>query len=94
MTSVKARKLYPRPVAPGRRDFGHVASFAHRGNNIPRQVFSYRRALIAPVDGSKVQWPGHLTNGVAMPGFYLPSEDEFDPSTDDFVLPSISKERR
>jgi len=29
-----------------------------------------------------------------MPGFYLPSENEFDPSTDDFVLPSISKERR
>lgn len=29
-----------------------------------------------------------------MPGFYLPSEDEFDPSTDDFVLPAISKERK
>lgn len=29
-----------------------------------------------------------------MPGFYLPSENEFDPSTDDFVLRSISKERR
>ncbi|MTD99004.1 hypothetical protein GIY56_01735 [Paracoccus sp. YIM 132242] len=29
-----------------------------------------------------------------MPGFYLPSENEFDPSTDDFVLPAISKERR
>ncbi|WP_299822893.1 antiviral reverse transcriptase Drt2 [uncultured Jannaschia sp.] len=28
-----------------------------------------------------------------MPGFHLPSEDEFDPSTDDFVLRSISKER-
>ncbi|MEY8827046.1 hypothetical protein AB9K34_01245 [Sedimentitalea sp. XS_ASV28] len=29
-----------------------------------------------------------------MPGFYLPTENEFDPSTDDFVLPAISKERR
>ena len=29
-----------------------------------------------------------------MPGFYLPSENEFDPSTDDFVLRSVSKERR
>lgn len=29
-----------------------------------------------------------------MPGFYLPSENEFDPSTDDFVLPFVSKERR
>lgn len=29
-----------------------------------------------------------------MPGFYLPSEDEFDPSTDDFVLPVVSKERK
>ena len=29
-----------------------------------------------------------------MPGFYLPSEDEFDPSTDDFVLTVLSKERR
>ncbi|ARO16024.1 RNA-directed DNA polymerase (Reverse transcriptase) (plasmid) [Ketogulonicigenium robustum] len=29
-----------------------------------------------------------------MPGFYLPSENEFDPSTDDFVLPAISKERK
>lgn len=29
-----------------------------------------------------------------MPGFYLPSEEEFDPSTDDFVLTVISKERR
>jgi hypothetical protein len=29
-----------------------------------------------------------------MPGFYLPSEDEFDPSSDNFVLRSISKERR
>lgn len=29
-----------------------------------------------------------------MPGFYLPSEDEFDPSSDDFVPPSITKERR
>ncbi len=29
-----------------------------------------------------------------MPGFYLPSENEFDPSADDFVLRSISKERR
>jgi RNA-directed DNA polymerase len=28
-----------------------------------------------------------------MPGFYLPSENEFDPSTDDFVLRSVSKER-
>ncbi len=35
-----------------------------------------------------------LTNGVVMPGFYLPSENEFDPSTDDFVLPVVSKERR
>ena len=29
-----------------------------------------------------------------MPGFYLPSENDFDPSTDDFVLRSISKERK
>ena len=29
-----------------------------------------------------------------MPGFYLPSENEFDPSTDDFVLPAISRERK
>lgn len=29
-----------------------------------------------------------------MPGFYPPTENEFDPSTDDFVLPAISKERR
>lgn len=29
-----------------------------------------------------------------MPGFYLPSENEFDPSTDDFVLPAMSKERK
>ena len=29
-----------------------------------------------------------------MPGFYLPSEDEFDPSTDDFVQPAVSKERK
>lgn len=29
-----------------------------------------------------------------MPGFYLPSEDEFDPSADDFVLPALSKERK
>lgn len=29
-----------------------------------------------------------------MPGFYLPSENEFDPSTDDFVLPFVSKERK
>lgn len=29
-----------------------------------------------------------------MPGFYLPSEDEFDPSIDDFVLPVMSKERK
>lgn len=29
-----------------------------------------------------------------MLGFYLPSENEFDPSTDDFVLPILSKERR
>lgn len=29
-----------------------------------------------------------------MPGFYLPSENEFDPSTDDFVLPAVSKERK
>lgn len=28
-----------------------------------------------------------------MPGFYLPSEDEFDPSTEDFILPVLSKER-
>jgi RNA-directed DNA polymerase len=29
-----------------------------------------------------------------MPGFYLPSENEFDPSTDDFILKSVSKERK
>lgn len=29
-----------------------------------------------------------------MPGFYQPSENEFDPSTDDFVLHVLSKERR
>lgn len=29
-----------------------------------------------------------------MPGFYLPSENEFDPSTDDFVDRAISKERK
>lgn len=29
-----------------------------------------------------------------MPGFYLPSENEFDPSTDDFIEPTLSKERR
>lgn len=29
-----------------------------------------------------------------MPGFYLPSEDEFDPSTDDLVVPSFLKERK
>ena len=29
-----------------------------------------------------------------MSGFYLPSEDEFDPSRDAFVHPSVSKERR
>ena len=29
-----------------------------------------------------------------MPGFYLPSEDEFDPSTDDFVHSAVSKERK
>lgn len=29
-----------------------------------------------------------------MPGFYLPSENEFDPKIDDFVLRSISKERK
>ena len=29
-----------------------------------------------------------------MPGFYLPSENEFDPSTEDFTLPVLSKERR
>lgn len=29
-----------------------------------------------------------------MPGFYLPSEDEYDPSIDDFVQPTVSKERR
>ena len=29
-----------------------------------------------------------------MPGFYLPSENEFDPSTNDFVLPVVSKERK
>lgn len=29
-----------------------------------------------------------------MPGFYQPSENEFDPSTDDFVLPAIAKERK
>lgn len=36
MTSVKARKRYPRPRVPGGRDLGHGASFAHRGYNIPR----------------------------------------------------------
>ena len=35
-----------------------------------------------------------MTNGVVMSGFYLPSEDEFDPSTDDFVHQSLSKERQ
>lgn len=29
-----------------------------------------------------------------MPGFYQPSENEFDPSTDDFVPLPLSKERR
>ncbi len=29
-----------------------------------------------------------------MPGFYQPSETEFDPSADDFVLPALSKERK
>ncbi|RYH00842.1 hypothetical protein EU805_16680 [Salipiger sp. IMCC34102] len=29
-----------------------------------------------------------------MPGFYMPSENEFDPSTDDFMLRAVSKERR
>ena len=29
-----------------------------------------------------------------MPGFYLSSEDEFDPSTEDFTFPVLSKERR
>lgn len=29
-----------------------------------------------------------------MPGFYQPSENEFDPSTDDFVLTALSKERK
>jgi RNA-directed DNA polymerase len=29
-----------------------------------------------------------------MPGFYLPSENEYDPSTDDFFPPFVSKERR
>jgi len=29
-----------------------------------------------------------------VPGFYLPSENEFDPSTDDFVLPFVLKKRR
>jgi len=29
-----------------------------------------------------------------MPGFYLPSENEFDPSTDDFVPLAMSKERK
>lgn len=29
-----------------------------------------------------------------MPGFYLPTEDEFDPSTDDFVPIAVTKERR
>lgn len=28
-----------------------------------------------------------------MPGSYLPNEDEFDPSTDDFIQPCLSKER-
>lgn len=29
-----------------------------------------------------------------MPGLYLPSENEFDPSTDDFILKVVTKERR
>lgn len=29
-----------------------------------------------------------------MPGLYLPSENEFDPSTQDFIIPVLSKERR
>lgn len=29
-----------------------------------------------------------------MPGFYLPSDQEFDPNTDDFILPWLAKERR
>ena len=29
-----------------------------------------------------------------MPGFYLPSENEYDPFTDDFVPPALSKERK
>jgi hypothetical protein len=29
-----------------------------------------------------------------MLGFYLPSENDFNPSTDDFILRSISKERQ
>lgn len=29
-----------------------------------------------------------------MPGFYLPSENEFDPTIDDFILKSVSKERK
>ncbi|MCA3487910.1 MAG: group II intron reverse transcriptase domain-containing protein [Rhodobacter sp.] len=29
-----------------------------------------------------------------MPGFYLPSENEFDPENDDFVLPFVTKERK
>lgn len=29
-----------------------------------------------------------------MPGFYLPSEEEFDPQTDDFILHCLAKERR
>lgn len=36
MTSVKARKRNPRKLASVGRDFGHGASFAHRGYNIPR----------------------------------------------------------
>ena len=52
MTSVKARKRYPRPGAPGGRDFGHGASFAHSGYNIPRQVFLVPEVTSVSVDGS------------------------------------------
>ena len=58
MTSVKARKRYPRPRAPGGRDFGHGASFAHRGYNIPRQVFSYRRVHPHLMMGARFNSPG------------------------------------
>lgn len=58
MTSVKARKRYLRPEAPGGREFVHGASFAHRGETIPRQVFSYRRVLLRLMMGARSNGPG------------------------------------